>query len=166
MPPAPPVKTRLPHREEPPRQARISEEESVSDEVSLPEEQLAIRDVLKNIIHAWLHMRGDAMATALQPHFAETVVIRGPGFLFRGAGRDFAISSYQDSVSQAEVKSLTLGEPQIDLCRQTAIAQYTWQMTYALGGQEFTEQGHDLFLLSRRSESWVVIWRAMLPVPR
>ena len=64
--------------------------------------------------------------------------------------------------SQAEVKAFTAEDPTIDVAGDTAVAQYQWQMTYVLAGQEYTEQGHDLFVFSRIEGSWLVVWRALL----
>jgi hypothetical protein len=38
-------------------------------------------------------------------------------------------------------------------------------MTYALGGQEYTERGRDLFVFARRDQKWLAVWRAMLVDP-
>jgi Domain of unknown function (DUF4440) len=91
--------------------------------------------------------------------------MRGPGFLLFGRGRDFAVQSYHDFVAQATVKQFSLERPEIDLCGETAIAQYKWTMTYTLQGQEFSEHGHDIFVFARRKGQWVAVWRAMLSEP-
>ena len=126
-------------------------------------EQIAVRDVVSRINQAWSSLRGKAMAGALNECFAEEIVVRGPGFAFLGKGRELAVKSYQDFMNQAEVKSLSLGEPAIDVAGDTAIAQYTWTMTYALSGQEYTEHGQEVFVFARRSGKWLAVWRALLP---
>lgn len=126
-------------------------------------EKIAIRDVLTRINDAWSKLRGDAMTAALNECFAEEVVMRGQDFVFIGKGRDFAVRSYQDFVNQADVKSFSLDEPQIDVAGETATAQYKWTMTYVLNEQEYTEQGRDLFVFIRRGGRWLAAWRALLP---
>src|SRR6185437_8969344 len=81
-----------------------------------------IRDLLSRINDAWLHKRGDVLTAALNACFAEDVVMRGPGFVLFGKGRDFAVQSYRDFVSQAEVKDFSLEEPDIDIAGETATA--------------------------------------------
>jgi ketosteroid isomerase-like protein len=135
----------------------------MNDQANITEEQNVIRDLLSRINDAWINQRGEAMAAALNACFAEDVVMRGPDFVFVGQGRDFAVQSYQDFVSQAEVRKFALDEPEIDVAGETAIAQYKWVMTYALNGQEYTERGHDVFVFARRDEKWLAVWRAMLP---
>jgi hypothetical protein len=89
--------------------------------------------------------------------------MRGPGFVFLGKGRAAAVQSYHDFVNQAEVKSVQLDEPQVDVAGETATAQYKWTITYVLNGQEYTERGHDIFVFARRNTKWLAVWRALLP---
>jgi uncharacterized protein (TIGR02246 family) len=133
---------------------------------SLTADHLAIRDLLTQLNDAWVHKRGDTLTAALTDCFADDVVMRGPGFQLLGEGRSFAIQSYHDFVAQAEVKSFSLDEPEIDVIAETAAAQYKWAMTYVLSGNEYTEHGHDVFALSKRDGQWQVVWRAMVPEPR
>ncbi len=126
-------------------------------------DESAVRDLLTRLNDAWLHERGEAMTAALNRCFADEVVMRGPGFVLLGRGRDFTVASYRDFVAQAEVKHFSVEPAEIDILGSTAAAQYKWTMTYILSGQEYTEQGHDLFMLSRRDHQWLIVWRAMLP---
>jgi hypothetical protein len=126
-------------------------------------EQVAVRDVLSRINDAWSKLRGDAMTAALNECFAEEMVLRGPGFVFLGKGRDFAVQSYHSFVNQAEVKNFSVDEPQIDVAGETATAQYKWTITYVLNEQEYTERGYDVFVFARRDKKWLAVWRAMLP---
>jgi hypothetical protein len=137
----------------------------MADQPSSTTEQIAIRDLLSRINDAWIKQRGEAMTAALNECFAQDVVLRGPGFAFVGKGRDLVVQSYHDFISQAEVKSFSLDEPEIDVTGETATAQYTWAMTYAIGGKEYTEHGRDVFVLARRDKRWLAVWRAMLVEP-
>jgi len=125
-------------------------------------DEAAIRQQLTRINHAWQHLRGEAMTAALNECFAEDATMRGPNFAFISKGRQFAVQSYQDFVAQAEIKAFTTEVPSVDISGDTATACYAWQMIYSLAGQEYTEQGHDLFVFSRRDAQWLVIWRALL----
>lgn len=133
------------------------------DQPGITADQISIRDLLSRINDAWLKQRGAVMTATLNECFAEDVVMRGTGFAFLGKGRDFAVQSYHDFVSQAEVKSFSLDEPEIDVAGETATAQYKWTMTYVLNGQEYAEQGRDLFVFARQSKKWLVVWRTLLP---
>jgi hypothetical protein len=103
------------------------------------------------------------MTAILSQCFADDAVMRGPGFALAAKGREAAVQSFVDFTTQAEVKAFTAEEPTIDVSENTAVAQYQWQMTYVLAGQEYTEQGQDLFVFSRSEGRWLVIWRALLP---
>lgn len=124
-----------------------------------------ILDLLSRINNAWLHKRGDELTTALNACFAEDVVMRGPGFVLFGKGRDLAVQSYRDFVSQAEVRDFSLEAPEIDIAGETATAHYKRKLTYAINGQEYTEQGREVFVLSRRTTQWLAVWRVMLTEP-
>jgi ketosteroid isomerase-like protein len=124
--------------------------------------EAAVRGQLARINHAWQHLRGEAMTMALDECFAEDVVMRGPNFAFISKGRSFAVQSYLDFAAQCEVKSFTADDAAIDLCGDTAIATYAWQMAYSLAGQEYTEQGHDIFVFASTAGRWLVVWRTLL----
>jgi Domain of unknown function (DUF4440) len=130
---------------------------------SLTADQIAIRDLLSRINDAWLKQRGESMTATLNECFAEDVVLRGVDFVFLGKGRDLAVQSYHDFVTQAEIRNCSLGEPEIDVAGDTATAQYKWAMTYVLEGQEYTEHGRDVFVFARREKKWLAVWRALLP---
>lgn len=127
--------------------------------------QSAVRSLLSRLNDAWMHTRGEAMTKVLSECFSEDVVMRGPGFALAGKGRDLAVQSYQDFVTQAHIKNVSLKPPEIDIIGDTAVAQYEWEMTYALGGRGHTEGGRDLFVLSRRGGRWAIIWRSLLIEP-
>lgn len=137
----------------------------MADHPEITADQIAIRNLLSRINDAWLNQRGQAMTTTLNDCFAEDVVLRGSGFAFLGKGRDLAVQSYHDFVTQAEVKSCSLDEPEIDVAGDTATAHYKWTMTYVLNGQEYNEHGRDVFVFTRRNKKWLVVWRALLPEP-
>jgi ketosteroid isomerase-like protein len=125
-------------------------------------DESAIRDQLTRINDAWQHHRGEAMTAILSECFTDDAVMRGPGFALAGKGLDAAVKGFVDFTTQAEVKAFATEEPAIDISGDTAVAQYKWQMTYVLAGQEYTEQGDDLYVFSRRASGWLVIWRALL----
>ena len=54
-------------------------------------------------------------------------------------------------------------EPEIYVTGDTAVAVYAWKMTYEMGGEEYRETGHDLFVFTRAGGNWLAVWRAILP---
>jgi|SRR5690348_689682 len=124
-----------------------------------------IRLLLNKINDAWLKGPSEKLPEALSDFFHVGIVIKGPGFQTMGRGKEACVKSYVDFVRQTRVRSCTLSEPEIDHFGDTAIATYSWEMTYELGGHEYHEYGHDLFVLARVEGRWQAVWRAMLPTP-
>ena len=127
------------------------------------EDREQIRSLLQRINDAWLNGRPEDIPAAMEECMHPGTVIRGPNFQLMAASRKGAIQSYVDFVQQAAVKKYSAGETEIDLSGDTAVANYSWIMTYELNGQEYTEAGYDAFVLSRIDGRWVVVWRALLP---
>ena len=124
-----------------------------------------IRLLLNKINDAWLAGPPDGIPGVLNECFSADMVIKGPSFQAMGRGKEACVKSYVDFVRQARVRSCTLSEPEIDHFGDTAIATYSWEMTYELDGHEYHNSGHDLFVLSRVEGRWLAVWRAMLPAP-
>jgi ketosteroid isomerase-like protein len=122
-----------------------------------------IRLVLGKINDAWLKGRPEDLRAVLDRCFHDDIVIKGPGFQAMGRGKEACVKSYADFERQARVRSCQLSEPEIDHAGDTAVATYSWEMTYELDGHEYHESGHDLFVLTRIQGRWQAVWRAMLP---
>jgi hypothetical protein len=48
----------------------------------------------------------------------------------------------------------------------SAVATYSWEITYEMQAQAYQELGRDLFVLTRAGGRWLVIWRAVLLSPQ
>ncbi|PYV06211.1 MAG: hypothetical protein DMG26_03720 [Acidobacteria bacterium] len=122
-----------------------------------------IRLLLNKINDAWLKGRPEDLPGVLSRCFHDDIVIKGPGFQAMGRGKEACVKSYAGFTRQARVRSCMLSEPEIDHFGDTAIATYSWEMTYELGGHEYHESGHDLFVLAGVEGRWQAVWRALLP---
>ena len=127
------------------------------------DEKAAILAVLNEINDAWLNGRPEDIVGRIAPHFHDDMVMKGPGFVGLPCGRNACARSYEDFVRQAGVREYKSGEPTIDITGDTAVAVYSWKMTYELSGAEYRETGHDLFVFVRERGSWLAVWRAILP---
>jgi hypothetical protein len=127
------------------------------------EDRNQIRSLLQRINDAWLKGRAEDIPSAMTGCMHPEMVIRGPNFQLMSASREKCIQSYVDFVQQVKVKQYSAADTEIDLAGVTAIANYSWTMTYELNGQEYTETGYDVFALSRADGRWVALWRALLP---
>jgi len=112
---------------------------------------------------AWLKGPVEEIPARLSAFFHPDMVIRGADLHAVGRGRDVCIQSYVDFVTQTVIRECTLGEPEIDLAGDSAAAVYSWEMTYELEGQEYSEAGADVLMLARADGRWLVTWRAILP---
>jgi hypothetical protein len=123
----------------------------------------AIRQLIRAMNDAWLGLPVEEIPAALDACFHDDMVIRGADLTVTGRGKDACIQSYVDFVEQAVVRECTLGDPEVDLAGNSATAVYDWEMTYELEGQEYSEAGADILMLTREDGRWLVTWRLMLP---
>jgi len=126
------------------------------------DEQL-IRELIDYMNNAWLQGAIEELPAALDACFHDQMVIRGADLQIASAGKDACIQSYLDFVSQAAIRECTLEEPTIDLAGDSAVAVYSWDMTYDMAGQTYEESGTDVLMLARVLGRWLITWRAMLP---
>ncbi len=122
-----------------------------------------IRELIRAMNDAWLKGPAAEIPARLAPCFHENAVIRGADLEAVASGRDACIQSYVDFVGQAVIRECTLDEPEIDLAGGTATAVYHWEMTYELGGEQYSEAGADVLVLARTDGRWLVTWRLVLP---
>jgi hypothetical protein len=116
---------------------------------------------VRAINDAWITGHPERMRDALD---SEVVFVQ-PGFADRSAGRDAAIASYREFVTQAKLHHYAESELTIELAGHTAVASYRWQIAYAMGGKEYDETGRDLFVFDRFGTRWKLVWRLLLPDP-
>ncbi len=119
----------------------------------------AIRGLIRRINSAWLTRRTGELADCVHP----AMVIAGPGRQVRVEGREACIKSYDDFMGAAVVDEYHEADPTIDVCGDTAVATFGWEMAWTMDGRSHRELGHDLFVLARHDGRWWAVWRTMLP---
>lgn len=117
-----------------------------------------VRNLIRRINEAWTSGRPEEVGPLLH----EEVVFVFPGFAGRAVGRAACAGSYEDFCRQAKVHRFVAGEPEVDLWDSTAVATYTYDITYEMGGESFTEHGRDLFVFTQTPAGWQATWRHML----
>ena len=85
-----------------------------------------------------------------------------PDFVNRTNGREACIAGYLDFCTQANITDFKLGEPGIDVFGNTAVATYSYEISYEMGGESFTDTGRDLFVFVREGDRWQAVWRTMI----
>jgi len=128
-----------------------------------PVDEQQIRELIDYMNNAWLQGAIEELPAALDTCFHDQMTIRGADLQIASAGKDACIQSYLDFVSQAAIRECTLEEPSIDLAGDSAVAVYSWDMTYDMDGQTYEESGTDVLMLARVLGRWLITWRAMLP---
>jgi hypothetical protein len=122
-----------------------------------------IRQLIRTMNDTWMGGPVEEIPDRLAACFHDNMVIRGADLTITAVGKDACIQSYLDFVQQAAIREATLGDPEIDFAGDTAAAVYSWEMTYELEGQEYSEAGADVLMLARVDGRWLITWRAMLP---
>jgi hypothetical protein len=125
------------------------------------DERDLVAQAVRTINDAWVTGRPELMRDVLD---AEVVFVQ-PGFGGREPGKDAAIASYREFVTQATVSRYAESELAIDLGGHTAVASYRWRIAYEMDGKDHDETGRDLFVFDRFGTRWKLVWRLLLPDP-
>ena len=99
---------------------------------------------------------------ALASFFHEDIVMVHPDFTQRTEGRDACVAGYEDFCKQAAILDLTISNPGIDVFNNTAIATYSYEIEYEMGGERFKDTGRDVFVFVRENDRWQAVWRTMI----
>ena len=127
-----------------------------SSEASTPRQE--ILELIEQLNDAWVKGSPEQLSS----FFREDIVMVHPDFIHRTEGREACIASYVDFCSQAKVNDFKLGETSIDVIDDTAIATYSYEISYEMGGEQFTDTGRDLFVFIREDGRWQAVWRTMI----
>ncbi len=98
----------------------------------------------------------------LASFFREDIVMAHPDFTQRTEGRDACVASYEDFCKQAAIRDFKITNPGIDVFGDTAIATYSYEITYEMGGELFNDTGRDVFVFVRENDRWQAVWRTMI----
>lgn len=128
-------------------------------DAAVPDETVAVRELLRRISAAWSGGRPDDLAAL----FHERMVIAMSAVGLREEGRDRAVQSYRDFTTNARIIAYEEHDYAIDVRGETAVASYGFELTYEMGGERRTDRGHDLFVFTREQDRWVAVWRTVLP---
>lgn len=115
-------------------------------------------ETVQQINRAWVSGEVDQIDDLFHPN----AVIVHPGFEGRTEGRGDCVQSYLEFALQAQVQRLEEFDEQVDIVDDTAVVSYGFEIDYETNGQAFSESGTDLFVLTRASAGWQVIWRTLL----
>lgn len=95
------------------------------------EAQKKIWQLLQDMNDAWVKGHPENLVK----FFHEDIVIVGPDFQKMGDSRQACVKSYKDFCSQATVHDFKEMDPRIYVYGNTAIATYSYKITYEMNGE-------------------------------
>jgi ketosteroid isomerase-like protein len=120
-----------------------------------------IRAVLAALTKSWRTGKTKDIAALLHPK----VVFVRPGFSGRAVGPAACVATYDEFLGAALVLRYEEEELAVDVFGGTAVATLRWEMTWEMGGQRSEEAGHDVYVLVRTDDKWLIAWRTLLSAP-
>ncbi len=133
----------------------------MSTPLETPDQQEIWR-ILHLLNQAWVSGSPAQMTNLLHPD----VVFVTPDFQKRIQGREACIASYQDFCNRAKIQSFSKSQPAIDVCGNTAVVIYHFEIRYEIKQQAFHETGRDLFVFAREGGEWKAVWRTILGIDK
>ena len=121
-------------------------------------DQQQVWQVIRAINDAWLK----GHAEDLIDYFHDDMVIVTPDGKEQGKGKVACVQSYKGFSSMAITKEFKEKDPSIQVYGNTAIAGYTFEMTYEMNGKSFDDVGRDIFVLIREEGKWLAVWRTII----
>jgi hypothetical protein len=85
-----------------------------------------------------------------------------PDFTQRTESRDACGASYEDFCRQAAIPDFKINNREIYVFGKTAIATYSSEIAYEMGGELFNDTGRDRFVFVRENGRWLAVWRTMI----
>lgn len=119
-----------------------------------------IRAVLASLTRAWRQGRTQDITALLHP----SVVFVRPGFAGRAEGPKACVATYDEFLAAALVLRYEEQEVAVDAFGDAAVATLRWEMTWEMGGQRSEEAGHDVYVLVRVADRWLIAWRTLLSI--
>jgi len=123
-------------------------------------DQQEVWQVVEAINDAWLK----GHAEDLVDYFHDDMVIVTPDGKEQGRGKVVCIESYKGFSSMAIIKEFKDRDPAIQVSGNTAVASYTFEMTYEMNGETFNDVGRDIYVLNREDGKWLAVWRTIFPL--
>jgi uncharacterized protein (TIGR02246 family) len=122
------------------------------------ESEHQIIELVHRMNDAWVSGNPETLAS----FFREDIVMVHPDFVQRTAGREACVASYADFCTQAAIQGFKIGELTVDAFDDTAVATYSYEIAYEMGGERFNDKGRDIFVFERSTGVWQAAWRTMI----
>lgn len=117
-----------------------------------------IWQIIQSINESWVNGHPENLVK----FFHEDITITNSDFHKQGVGRDVCVESYISFISQAIIKDFKVMNPDIHVYGNTAIAIYSFEITYEMNGKRFSDTGRDVFIFTYRKDKWLAVWRTVI----
>ena len=117
-------------------------------------------DTVKSLNSLWLNWEFEKLNELL----SKDVTYVQPGFTGRTSGKEACISSYIDFCKEAKIHDYKESDFQADVIGETAVVTYLFEIYYEINNQAYREKGRDVFVLSKETGSWKVVWRTLTDI--
>ena len=113
---------------------------------------------IRQINQAWL----DGRVEDLAPMVRSEIVIVFPDFAGKIQGREEFLAGFHDFCGNTTIQEYHEHDQQVDVCGETAVINFRYEMFYQRSGERYRSTGRDLWVFQMQDEGWIVVWRAML----
>lgn len=111
--------------------------------------------IIERINNAWLKKETDK----LNYFFHKDIVIASQNFDIQARGIEKCIKSYKDFVNNVEVHEFNPDKPEITISENTAVALYSFDISYTINSERINETGKEFLVLTYNSVDWKLVWR-------
>lgn len=129
--------------------------EEVNEEANT---QADIQQLVRKINNAWVNDQIDQ----LSQYFHPDMVILASDFQQKLVGREACIQSYRDFINHATIEDFQTAEASVELHDQTAVAAYSFEITYKMDDEISQEQGREILVFVREAGRWQLLWRTVI----
>lgn len=120
-----------------------------------------IRERIRELNARWV----GGQAATLAEFFHPDAITAIPGRPERVAGRDACVRSYEDFARIARIHAFDLKEPEVDVVGAIAVATCPYEMDYEIESGRWHGHGHDLLVMQKIDEKWLILWRMLIAGP-
>lgn len=117
---------------------------------------------ITNIIRDLHHAVTTGELRKLDLLFHDDVKIVSPDMKILGDGKAICIQSYADFISKAKIEQYDDDVSEVFVYENTAIAFYTYIMTWITDGKKFSDQGNELYVLTKENDDWLIVLRKLI----
>jgi len=125
----------------------------------LAKDKEKVHRLIREMNQAWIEGR----LSDLNPIFDERVVAVPPGGASRVEGREAMVDSFRQFLEIAKVHDYKVTDTGVEVFETTAVATFSFAISYELNGERYDETGWEILVLAKRDETWRIVWRTQIP---